>query len=154
MSDSPPTSPAIRRNPETRRSIELDVADDELWHLLTDPAELATWLGDEVAIDLVPGGAGRVLDDQIERDLIVEQVIPGERIAWRWWPHDEPGSASRVEIVIAPHPGGTRVEVIETLLPTATPVTALAAIGSRQALRWEVRLALIAIGAAASCLAR
>jgi uncharacterized protein YndB with AHSA1/START domain len=133
---------------EIRRSVEFDLDADQLWSLLADPDELATWLGDRVDIDLVPGGAGRVVDDDVERDLLVEQVVDGERIAWRWWRRDDPGSASHVELVIAPRPGGTRLDIVETLI--APPVSALALDG----VRWDLRATLMAIGAAATCLAR
>ncbi len=141
---------------QIQRSLELDVEAGELWRLMTDSDELATWLGDEVDIDMVPGGGGRVLDDEIERDVLVEQVVDGERISWRWWPRDEPGAASRVELVITARPGGTRLEITETLI--APPVSAharLAVVGSSlSAIRWDLRTTLMAIGAAATCLAR
>ena len=101
--------------PGIHRHLELDVDLDELWQLVTDPDELATWLGDEVELDAVPGGAGRVVDDEIERHLRVERVVEGERIEWKWWTGDDPDAATRVEIVVSPRPGGSRIDVTETL---------------------------------------
>src|SRR4051794_38578045 len=58
--------------PGIHRHLELDVDLDELWQLVTDPDELATWLGDEVELDPVPGGAGRLVDDDVERHVRVD----------------------------------------------------------------------------------
>jgi uncharacterized protein YndB with AHSA1/START domain len=140
--------------PGIHRHLELDVDLDELWQLVTDPDELATWLGDEVELEPVPGGAGRVVDDDVERHVRVDHVVEGERIEWTWWPGDDPDAASRVEIVVSPRPGGSRLDVIETLETTRSrAVTPTASCPSR----WDVRTTLMAFassGARVTCRSR
>ena len=40
-----------------RREIELDGDRERVWAHVADPAELATWLADEVALDVLEPGA-------------------------------------------------------------------------------------------------
>ena len=104
-------------SPEIRRSIELDVDRRELWHLLADPSELATWLGDEVAIDSGARRRGRVLDDDDRRATSsVEQVVARRAhrmavVASRRAGFGQPGRDRRSR-----RPGGRRIEIIETVV--------------------------------------
>jgi uncharacterized protein YndB with AHSA1/START domain len=104
------------------RHVTLPVELEEAWRLVTCPDELRGWLGAEVALDPVPGSAGRVVDhDGRERRLVVDVVEPGRRIAWRWWSEEAPDQPSQVEISLVPTAEGTTVRVVEGLLG-ATPV--------------------------------
>jgi len=101
------------------RSVILAAEPDEVWALLhEDGGEgLGAWLGDQVEVEVRPGGPGRVVDDDgVARELCVQEVDPGRRLSWLWWPEDG-GPVSSVEITIDPvEPGtgaGTRVTVIE-----------------------------------------
>lgn len=69
------------------------------WELLTDPALRAEWLGEEWE----------------ERRALVEQEEPGDYLSW-WW--DDGDHGSRVEVILSPAVGGTRISVTET------PITA------------------------------
>jgi uncharacterized protein YndB with AHSA1/START domain len=60
---------------------------DTAWELLTDPDARREWLG-----------------DWADRETLVEDAEPGERLAF-WWPEE------RVEILLTDVPGGTRVSV-------------------------------------------
>jgi len=123
------------------RHVTLPTEPTEAWDLLTDPEELARWLGDEVDLDPTPGAPGRILErDGSDRHLIVEEVIEGHRLAWRWWREgDDPdASASRVEITLSPAPDGTLVRVVER--PLSAPSTWQARTSLGPAAAWAHRL--------------
>jgi uncharacterized protein YndB with AHSA1/START domain len=92
------------------RSVEVDAGAGEVWSTLSDPELRALWLDDE---------------DARSRELRLDEADDGRRLVWTWWRPDEESGASRVEIVLAPTAGGTRVTVTETL--------ALASVGGASA---------------------
>lgn len=105
------------------RSIDLDVATDDVWHLLADAERWPAWLGTAEGVDVRPGGAGTVLEpDGTRRRLVMERVDEGQRLAWRWWPESSgDGGAVRaspvstVELVVVPAgAGGSRLTVTES----------------------------------------
>jgi len=101
---------------ERRVTLPTDLA--EAWDLLTDPDLLAGWLGAEVDLTPVVGTGGTVIDhDGQRRHLVVEEVVDGERLVWRWW--GEADDASTVEISLTPAVDGTVVRVTEA---ATTPV--------------------------------
>jgi uncharacterized protein YndB with AHSA1/START domain len=75
------------------RDITLPVEPDEAWDALTDPELLEQWFGDG------------------DREAVVEEAEPGERLVFWWWEEGEPGS--RVELRLVAVPDGTRVSVRE-----------------------------------------
>ena len=75
---------------EVTREITVDVDADEVWRLLSDPDELAAWVGDEVRAADVRLGEGAV--------------------TWRWAPD---GVESTVELTLVPDADGTTVRVTE-----------------------------------------
>ena len=127
------------------QEIELDASLEDVWRSLTDPTDLAAWLGDEVDLTVAPGGTGRVVDDGVVRRVQVDEVDAGRSLAFRWWDQDEgEAGASRVVITLLPGAGDgpTRLHVREVALHrTATSAGAVWA-GS---LRWEVRLACLTL---------
>src|SRR3954449_9709135 len=80
-------------NPVVARDITLPVGPDEAWDALTDPELLEQWFGDG------------------QREAVVEEAEPGERLVFWWWEEGEPGS--RVELRLVAVPTGTRVSVRE-----------------------------------------
>ncbi|HWC87159.1 MAG TPA: SRPBCC domain-containing protein [Solirubrobacteraceae bacterium] len=104
------------------RELELPAPSEAVWQALTDPAQLAGWLADEVSFDLRPGGDASFRDGDVLRRGWVEEVSPpgthagqeagGGRLAFWWASDDEP--ATRVELTLAPAPGGTLLRVVET----------------------------------------
>lgn len=75
---------------EISREVTLDATADEVWALLTDPDELAAWVGEEVrAADVAIGTAG---------------------LAWTWSPD---GVSSSVELTVVETDDGTTVRVTE-----------------------------------------
>src|SRR5690348_6191562 len=130
---------------EVRREVTLPLSREEAWEAITDPAELETWLAEEAELDAEPGGEVAVrFDDGAEREGVVEEVEPGERLALRWWDVDEPWGPSRVELTLVDAPQGTRLIVVETSLVAGLPVPAPAA--------WAPRLQALA-SASLLCLA-
>ena len=99
--------------------VDLEVSLDVAWETISDPRELAQWLGSSVDLDLRPGGRGRIVDDDgTVRDVIVTDVRQGEQVAWHWWSDD--GELSSVELRIDELDGHTRLRIVETsLLPPA-----------------------------------
>ena len=75
---------------ETCREVELDVAADEAWELLSDPEELAGWVGDEVR------GAAVAFGDR--------------SLTWTWAPD---GVTSTVEVTLVEVDDRTVVRVVE-----------------------------------------
>src|SRR4051812_7267613 len=96
------------------REVVLDTSPEEAWHLLTDPDELAAWLGTPLRLDLRPGGAAAYVEpDGTARHAVIEQVREGERLSFVWWQADE-GVASEVVFELTPVEHGTKVAVTET----------------------------------------
>ena len=112
------------------RSHEFEVPADELWDAVTDPEQLAHWLGDEVELDVVPGGEGRVVDDGEIRHVLVDEVDHGRRYTFTWWPDSDRADRSYVEIEVAPSVHGSRLVIRETRVMDA-------------ALRWDLRCSLL-----------
>ena len=95
------------------KEVVLPVDADEAWEAVSDETALEAWLAERVELDLRPGGdATFVLPDGEERRGMVEEVAPGERLTFWWWPAE--GESSRVTFELAPAVGGTRVRVTET----------------------------------------
>jgi hypothetical protein len=72
------------------RDIVLPVDRDTAWEALTDDDLRREWLGDAA-----------------DRETVVEESEPGERLVFWWW--------EDVEVVLTPVVGGTRVSVTETV---------------------------------------
>ena len=86
---------------EITRDVDLDASVEDVWRLLTDPDELAGWVGDEV------------------RSAPVTHDRDGHRISWTWSPD---GVESTVELTVVEEGDRTRVQVTERTagVPTAS----------------------------------
>jgi len=90
------------------------------WELLADPGELEGWLADEVDLELVEEGAEgtfRWTDGSVRR-VVVEEVVPGRRLALRWEaaaPGDD-APDTLVELTLDDHGDGTLLRVVELQL--------------------------------------
>jgi uncharacterized protein YndB with AHSA1/START domain len=123
-----------------RREIVLPVERERAWELLTESAELAGWLADEVEFSPEQGAPVRAAwHDGEERAGVVEEVEPERRIRFVWAGADD---ASEVEWTLADAVSGTRLLVVERRLAAYGP-TAMAT--------FAPRMSALA-GAAAACL--
>jgi uncharacterized protein YndB with AHSA1/START domain len=103
------------------REVLVPAPPDAVWPAVTESDELSSWFGADVHIDPQPGGRGVFRwPDGVERHVVVEDVEPERRLAFRWLPFQRTGEgevvpvpSTRVEIVLEPMPDGTRVRVIE-----------------------------------------
>jgi uncharacterized protein YndB with AHSA1/START domain len=92
------------------REVTLPLDAEEAWETVT---ELSGWLVEDADLALEPGEEGTLrLTDGEERRAVVEEVEPGERLAFWWWAGEE--LATRVELTLVPAAGGTRVVVVES----------------------------------------
>ena len=103
------------------RTVETDLAPDELWSLVGDGDGWAAWLVDDADIDVEPGATGTVVDDDEARDVRIDHVDSHERVTFTWWPQGQADQASTVELVVIPG----RLLITETYCASA--------------IRWDVR---------------
>jgi uncharacterized protein YndB with AHSA1/START domain len=108
-----------------RRELILPVDREVVWQVLSDPAELAGWLADQVELRIAPGESGWLRWEGGEvRRAYVEEVVPERRVVLRWSaPQDEAGPETIVELALDDVPAGTRLVVLEL------PVARLQAVG-------------------------
>ena len=119
------------------RTVDTDLAPDELWRLVTDGASWATWMVDAAEVTVAPGAGGTVVDDGVRRAVRVDHLDDGtddRRLGFTWWPADRPDLVSAVELVVLPAATGSRLRVTET---SATASAAPAPFA------WDVRLLLL-----------
>lgn len=106
-----------------RREVILPVDRETVWAALADPDELATWLADEVELEIEAGAQGWLRwDDGERRPVSVEEVVEQRRIVLRWSQDD--GPETLVELVLDDVLDGTRLVVLEL------PVVQLEAVGA------------------------
>ncbi len=97
------------------------IGDGEAW---------SQWLTDTADVVVSPGRDGEVVDDGERRVVHIDDVVPGRRVAYRWWPASEPDAVSSVELVILPGSAGSTLRVRETIQASSA---------ASAAQRWEVR---------------
>ena len=107
-----------------RRELLLPFTREEAWPLLGDAAELETWFAEEVSFAVEEGAGGSIRVDEGERVAVVDEVVPGRRVTFRWWDPAEPASETLVELTLDDVPEGTRLVVVEL------PVRSLPAVPS------------------------
>ncbi len=92
-----------------RKEIVLPATREEVWSALTDPEELESWFANDVELDLRPGGGASFRwGNGEERQAIVREVEPGERLVCEWEGEGE------VEFTLRDDEEGTRLTVVET----------------------------------------
>ncbi len=85
-----------------QHEIEVEATPEEVWDALATEEGREAWL------------------DEPAREIHVESADAPHRLVWWWWEGSE--EATRVEFLVAPSPGGSRVVVIESVptVPLAT----------------------------------
>jgi uncharacterized protein YndB with AHSA1/START domain len=100
------------------RTVELPHPRSRVWAALTTAEGLGAWFGDQVAIDLRPGGSaqmkwagGHTADLRVER--VEEPAVFG--FTWHIYglPEDDP-RRTYVEFTLEPAGAGTRLTVVES----------------------------------------
>jgi uncharacterized protein YndB with AHSA1/START domain len=98
---------------EVIQEVDINADVTDVWNEIVE----GVWLGEDVDMPLVEGGEGHVVEDGSRRLLIVEEVVEGRRIVFRWATFED--DPSRVAIDVMPVGDITRVVVVETpLVPT------------------------------------
>jgi uncharacterized protein YndB with AHSA1/START domain len=93
--------------PVVNREVVLPVPRERAWELITEPAELEEWLGEEIEFAPEEDAPLRVTEGGETREGVVEEVTEFERIVFRW-------GDSRVEWILEDAiSGGTRFVVTE-----------------------------------------
>ena len=114
-----------------QRSADLAADPARVW----DETVSGAWLGEDGLVDPRPGADGWVRDGQTLRHLVVEEVLEGRRLVFRWWAlgPDGVGPATRVRIDLdaepatdadadAPEQERTRVHVVEAPVVVGAPL--------------------------------
>jgi uncharacterized protein YndB with AHSA1/START domain len=100
------------------RSIELAHAPSQVWTALTTAEGLGTWFGNEAAIDLRPGGSGRMSwAEGPTVELRVERVEEPAVFGFTWpifGLSDDDPRRTYVEFTLEPTGEGTRLTVVES----------------------------------------
>jgi len=124
-----------------RRELMLAVDRERAWAALCDPHELATWLADEVELEIDEGAEGVLRWDTGEERLVtVEEVQESRRISLRW--REPGGEPTIVELTLDDVPGGTRLIVVE--MPALALDAAYGPIELPSGDRWGPRMAMAA----------
>ena len=95
------------------RDLELAAPPDVVWD------ELPGILGDDVELAAEPGGRLHTHDVDGERIGVVDEAVPGERLAFRWISAAGDDAPSEVEITLEPSGAGTIIHLRETRLDGA-----------------------------------
>ncbi len=115
--------------------VDVPLAPADAWDLVGDPEALGQWLGGEVDLVIEPGAEGSITTSGAAVDpsdltvVIVEEVVPGERLALRWASASKPPTSVVFEIV--PQNAFTRIVITESAVPQGLAVVTgrLCAIG-------------------------
>jgi uncharacterized protein YndB with AHSA1/START domain len=99
-------------NREVTREVVVDASLEDVWRLVTDEAELATWMADAVRLDPRPGGEVRFTEGEDVRVGRVTEVDEARRLQLVWWPEGG-GPASEVTLTVERVAEGTRLVVAE-----------------------------------------
>jgi uncharacterized protein YndB with AHSA1/START domain len=106
-----------------RRDVILDADRPRAWASLADPRRLEEWFAREVDVEIREGAEGTVTDhDGTVREVVVDEVLPGRRLALRWSADGEPVTV--VELTLDDTDDGrTRLVVVEVPLAVVRAVS-------------------------------
>jgi uncharacterized protein YndB with AHSA1/START domain len=115
------------------RAIELRSDPETVWAAVTEPERLSEWFGaTAVEVELRPGGRITFERGAARWRGLVEAAEPPRRFAFRWLARDDqpPSARTRVEFLLEPVEGGTRLTVRETPLWHESEATQRATAGA------------------------
>ena len=108
------------------RQIRIAAPPERVFEFFTDPQKMLQWLGQEVTVDVRPGGLIRI--DHNGRDIArgeFLEVVPGRRLVFTWgWEaggdSSVPPGSTTVEVSLVPDGDGTIVRLRHRNLPAAS----------------------------------
>jgi len=135
------TTTATSTSDRIEEQVLLHAPRARVWRALTNPEELGAWFGVNLAGATIAPGAqvtGNITSPGYEHvvfQVLIEEMVPERRFAWRWHPHAidpavdysaEPRTLVAFTLEDAPD-GGTLLRVVESgfdALPAARRATA------------------------------
>lgn len=99
----------------TERDLAADPA--TVWEAISEPAKLGDWLDAEVDVEISEGSEGTIVfGDRNESSVVlIETVDEGKRLVFRWATSIE--EPTEVSIEIEPITTGTRIRIVERMIP-------------------------------------
>jgi uncharacterized protein YndB with AHSA1/START domain len=130
------------------RLIDLDLPADELWELIATGEGWKHWMVDHAGLPVVPGASGVVVDDGVERAVLVHEVLEGRSVTFHWSEVGRADDVSRVTLEIVETVDGRRaIKVTERwLAPSACADCPL-----RSEARWDLRACVLCLTAGVPC---
>jgi len=130
------------------RLIDLDLPADELWALIATGEGWQRWMVDRAGLPVAPGSSGTVVDDGVERAVLVHEVIDRRSVTFHWGEVGRIDDLSRVTLEIVETSEGRRaLKVTEQwLAPSACADCPL-----RAADRWDLRACVLCLTSATRC---
>ena len=126
--------------------IKIEARPETVFSFLTDPAKLAMWQGQHVAVDVTPGGMHRIVirDGMVMRGEYLE-ITPPTRLVYTFgWEGDDnpiPAGSTTVSYDLVPDGDGTMLTLTHTGLPDEEAA-------KMHAMGWEHYAERLAIAAA------
>ncbi|HET7523781.1 MAG TPA: SRPBCC domain-containing protein [Acidimicrobiales bacterium] len=139
-----------------RRRLTVPAAHDRVWGAITDPGQMQGWFGGEMDWSLEPGAPLSYRGDDGElRHGRVEEIRPGRRLRFVWWPVDDNGhplgldgeateatEVTEVTYLVEPVPDGTALTIQEKPMGAGAPQARASAAQRRAGWDdWDSRLA-------------
>ncbi|MEP7046155.1 MAG: hypothetical protein ABI949_05725 [Ilumatobacteraceae bacterium] len=129
-------------DPTIERTTDLDIDVDALWELISTAQGWNAWLVDNADVAIERGGSGTATNDGVQRDVRIETITDRCSVDFAWWDHDDPTSASYVQLGIVELPGGrSRLHVTERFAGASRRARAAidTAIDTSIGVTWDVR---------------
>jgi uncharacterized protein YndB with AHSA1/START domain len=130
------------------REIDLDLPADELWALIGTAEGWRQWMVDAADVRLLAGATGVVVDDGVERSVLVQEIVDGRSVTFHWSETGHGDDLSRVTLEIVERADGRhRLRITEQWLAAG----ACAECPLRSAERWDLRACVLCLAADAAC---
>lgn len=131
------------------REVDLPAGVDDVWEALTDVERMGAWFGAPVEWEVRPGGpvhVGTADDGTAPRRGEIDEVQPGRRLRFRWWPADRHGDAGVTTVTYELEPGESGTHLVITEAPITATAPSMRASGSEGPSVWDVRAVGLWVG--------
>ncbi|WP_417667359.1 SRPBCC family protein [Roseibium sp.] len=102
---------------DIRLMVELPLAPEDVWTVLTAPGHLRRWFGDHMSLEPKPGGLFEERWTRNGRPVVTSGHVitfePPVRLVWTWADDDWHGD-TRLSLELAPGPAGTIVTLVHS----------------------------------------